>query len=249
MAAKEDLKLLGVDVSPFVIRVRRGEPQQQERAAPQLQPGTQEGAGAHPQWQAHLRVPRHRAVHRRVLRRCWRSVHRPHKPVRACRCSLLGCVYRRQGTQVFFLCSVAAYQSTKLQCGGVLHSCLQFFPALAGIVLLPTEHERAQKMKETLSAIGPLEEAFAICSKGKAFFGGDSIGYLDIALGSLLIWIEAIGRMCSLEIISSSKTPLLSAWAERFGESAAAKTVVPEVEKAVQYGKKLQAAAAASASK
>jgi glutathione S-transferase len=149
----------------------------------------------------------------------------------------------------FFLCSVAAYQSTKLQCGGVLHSCLQFFPALAGIVQMPTEHERAQKMKETLSAIGPLEEAFAICSKGKAFFGGDSIGYLDIALGSLLIWIEAIGRMCSLEIISSSKTPLLSAWAERFGESAAAKTVVLEVEKAVQYGKKLQAAAAASASK
>jgi glutathione S-transferase len=130
-----------------------------------------------------------------------------------------------------------------------LHSCLQFFPVLAGIVLLPMEQEGAQKMKETLAVIEPLEEAFAICSKGKAFLGGDSIGYLDIALGSLLIWIGAIGRMCSLEIISPRKTPCLSAWVERFGESAAAKKVVPEVEKAVQYGKKLQAAAAASASK
>lgn len=86
-----------------------------------------------------------------------------------------------------------------------------------------------------------------MCSKGRAFFGGDSIGYIDIALGSLLVWIEAIRRMCNLEIISASKTPRLSAWAERFGESATAKEVVPEVDKAVQFGKKLQAAASAAA--
>ncbi|GJM91300.1 hypothetical protein PR202_ga07662 [Eleusine coracana subsp. coracana] len=123
----------------------------------------------------------------------------------------------------------------------------KFFPAMAGIVLVPTEQERVQKVKETFAAIEPLEEAFAVCSKGKAFFSGDSIGYVDLALRSLLIWIEVIRRMCGLEIISASKTPRLAAWAERFGETAAAKKVVPEADQALQYGKKLQAAASAAA--
>ncbi|GJM91297.1 hypothetical protein PR202_ga07659 [Eleusine coracana subsp. coracana] len=123
----------------------------------------------------------------------------------------------------------------------------KFFPVLRGIVLALTEQERVEKATETLAAIEPLEEAFAMCSKGKAFFSGDSIGYVDLALGSLLVWIEAIRRMYNIEIISASKTPRLSAWAERFGESAAAKEVLPEVDKAVQFGKMLEAAASAAA--
>ena len=86
-----------------------------------------------------------------------------------------------------------------------------------------------------------MEVAFAKCSEGKAFFGGDSIGYLDIALGSFLLWFEAVRRMYGVEIIRSSKTLLLAAWAERFGGSAAAKEVVPEADEAVQYTHKLHA--------
>uniref|UniRef100_A0A0A9AYG6 Uncharacterized protein n=1 Tax=Arundo donax TaxID=35708 RepID=A0A0A9AYG6_ARUDO len=49
--------------------------------------------------------------------------------------------------------------------------------------------------------------------------------------------------------MNTGKTPLLAAWAERFGACPAAKEVVPEADKAVQYIKKLQAAAAAAAAK
>ncbi|CAN6288960.1 unnamed protein product [Urochloa humidicola] len=117
-------------------------------------------------------------------------------------------------------------------------------PAWMGIVKAKTEDERAEKVKETLTAIGQMEEAFANCYEGKAFFGGDSIGYLDIVLGSCLFWFEALRRVYEIEIINSGKSPLLAAWAERFLESAVAKEVMPDAEKAVQYASKLRAAAA-----
>ena len=99
------------------------------------------------------------------------------------------------------------------------------------------EEDRAEKVKETLAAIEHMEVAFARCSGGNAFFGGDSIGYVDIVLGSFLFWFEAVRRVDGLEIINASKTPLLAAWAERFGGSVEAKEAVPvtNVDLAVQY--------------
>ncbi|CAN6300332.1 unnamed protein product [Urochloa humidicola] len=123
-------------------------------------------------------------------------------------------------------------------------------PAWIGIIKeAKTEDERAEKVKEARAAIRRIEEAFTKLSEGKAFFGGYSIGYLDIVLGSCLFWFEAFRRMFDVEIISSSEAPLLTAWAERFGETAEAKKLVPEVEHAVQYVNRFGAAAAAAAAK
>ncbi|KAL6643302.1 hypothetical protein ACP70R_021483 [Stipagrostis hirtigluma subsp. patula] len=127
----------------------------------------------------------------------------------------------------------------------------KLFPALTGIMKATTEEARAEKAKETFAAVEQLEKAFAECSDGKSFFGGDSVGYVDLALGCLLPWFGAVREMFGLEIIDAAKTPLLAAWAERFGETAAAKEVLPEPDKA-EYAKKLQAhwtAAAAAAAK
>ena len=117
----------------------------------------------------------------------------------------------------------------------------KLFPAHVGILKAATEEESAEKVNETLAAIGNLEEAFAKCSNGKAFFAGDSIGYLDLAVGSNLFWLEALRKISGVAFIDAGKTPLLAAWAERFGETEEAKAVVPEADKAVEYAKKLQA--------
>ena len=118
------------------------------------------------------------------------------------------------------------------------------------MVTAQAEEERAEKVKETLAAIERMEVAFAKCSGGgNAFFGGDSIGYVDVVLGSFLFWFEAVRRVDGLEIINASKTPLLAAWAERFGGSVEAKEAVPvtKADMAVQYINKFRAPAAAAA--
>ncbi|GAA0172872.1 hypothetical protein LIER_26607 [Lithospermum erythrorhizon] len=38
----------------------------------------------------------------------------------------------------------------------------------------------------------PLEDAYVKCSKVKTFVGGESIGYLNIALGGILAWLKSV---------------------------------------------------------
>ncbi|KAK6788913.1 hypothetical protein RDI58_012712 [Solanum bulbocastanum] len=78
-----------------------------------------------------------------------------------------------------------------------------------------------------------LEEAFMKISKGKSYFGGDSIGYLDIVLGSLLGWVKAIEIMDEMKILDETKTPSLAEWAERFCSDNVVKDIIPKPEKLV----------------
>ncbi|CAN4124354.1 unnamed protein product [Withania somnifera] len=91
--------------------------------------------------------------------------------------------------------------------------------------------ELQEKLQETLM---PLEEAFVKCSKGRSFFGGDNIGYLDIAFGCILGWIKVVKIMLGIEIFDVTKTPGLVNWADRFLKDKAVKDVILESEKLVE---------------
>ncbi|KAL1550962.1 glutathione transferase [Salvia divinorum] len=71
-----------------------------------------------------------------------------------------------------------------------------------------------------------LEEAFINCSKGKAFFGGDSVGYLDIALGSFVGYIRVTEMMNETELLDETKTPRLAGWADRLYSDSVVKDVL-----------------------
>ncbi|CAM0881539.1 unnamed protein product [Alopecurus aequalis] len=122
------------------------------------------------------------------------------------------------------------------------------FPAWIGILRAATEEERYEKLAATLAVVAPMEEALAVCSEGKAFFsGGDSVGYLDLALGCHLFWLEALRAMFGMTVIDASRTPRLAAWTERFLETKAAKTVAPPTNSMEEYAGKLRAIWAAAA--
>ncbi|XP_047062871.1 probable glutathione S-transferase GSTU6 [Lolium rigidum] len=126
----------------------------------------------------------------------------------------------------------------------------KFFPAWIGIMRAETEEDRAKKMSETAAVVEQLEAALTQCSNGKAFFSGDSVGYLDIAVGCNLFWLDAMRKMFGVVVIDAAKTPVLAAWADRFRESDVGKKVLPDADVAAEYAKKIQAyRAAAAASK
>ncbi|KQJ97551.1 probable glutathione S-transferase GSTU6 [Brachypodium distachyon] len=110
-----------------------------------------------------------------------------------------------------------------------------------------TEEDKAEGIKQTFAAAETLEGALSECSKGEGFFGGDSVGLVDVSLGSLLSWLKATEVMSGAKIFDPVKTPLLAAWMERFGELEAAKAALPDVDRVVEFAKKRAQAAAAAA--
>ncbi|KAK1662664.1 hypothetical protein QYE76_050823 [Lolium multiflorum] len=110
-----------------------------------------------------------------------------------------------------------------------------------------TEEEKSEGKKALLAALDTLEGALANCSDGKAFFGGDSVGLVDMALGSQLSWLKATEVITGEEFFASDKTPLLAAWMARFTELDDAKAALPDVDKVVEFAKMRQARMAAAA--
>uniref|UniRef100_A0ACD5VMV1 Uncharacterized protein n=1 Tax=Avena sativa TaxID=4498 RepID=A0ACD5VMV1_AVESA len=110
-----------------------------------------------------------------------------------------------------------------------------------------TEEEKSEGKKALFPALETMEGALAKCSEGKGFFGGDSVGLVDLALGSQLSWLKAAEVMSGEKFFSGDKTPLLAAWAARFTELDIAKAALPDVDRVVEFAKMKQAKMAAAA--
>ncbi|KAK1695588.1 hypothetical protein QYE76_012285 [Lolium multiflorum] len=96
------------------------------------------------------------------------------------------------------------------------------------LFMCTTEEERAAAVARAVAALETLEGAFEECSKGKAFFGGDAIGFVDVVLGGYLGWFRAVDKMIGRRLIDPARTPLLARWEERFRAAEAARGVVPD---------------------
>lgn len=105
-----------------------------------------------------------------------------------------------------------------------------------------TEDERAEKVTETFAAIGHMEVAFAKCSEGKAFFGGDFHRAPRHCAWLLLVLVRG-----GAQDVRNRDHQLQQDSAPGRGGSAEAKEVVPEAGEAVRYAHKLHAVYAAAA--
>ncbi|XP_028793102.1 glutathione S-transferase U17-like [Neltuma alba] len=111
----------------------------------------------------------------------------------------------------------------------------KWYPAFKGIAGAKGEKEIKVLMREVDEGLALLEDAYNNISKGKPFFGGDRIGYLDIAFGCFLGWIRVTETVTGAELISEAKTPGLAKWAKKFWEDDAVRPVMPETEKLVEF--------------
>ncbi|OEL18970.1 Glutathione S-transferase U18 [Dichanthelium oligosanthes] len=109
--------------------------------------------------------------------------------------------------------------------------------------------DKAEAAKQVAAALGQLEEAFAGCSKGRHFFAGDDVGFLDIVLGSYVGWFRAAELVTGQPVLDETRTPRLAAWAARFCAHDAVRDVKPDPVRLVEFGEALRAALAANASR
>lgn len=101
--------------------------------------------------------------------------------------------------------------------------------------------ERRELIRRSNEGLILLEEAFVACSKGKAYFGGDSIGYLDIILGSCLPWLKVTEEVVGVELLGRGTAPELSKWADRLSEDEKVKAVFPDTPKLMELHESIMA--------
>ncbi|XP_057442313.1 glutathione S-transferase U17-like [Lotus japonicus] len=122
----------------------------------------------------------------------------------------------------------------------------KWYPAMRSIRGAKGEDERNKRIQEVREGLLLLEDAFQKSSKGNDFFGGDQIGYLDIAFGSFLGWLRVVEVSNRVKLLDQENTPGLVKWAEKFCAHIAVKDIMPETEKLHEFAKMLWAKMAAA---
>ncbi|KAK7350087.1 hypothetical protein VNO77_08190 [Canavalia gladiata] len=74
------------------------------------------------------------------------------------------------------------------------------------------EKGREKAVEEALEALNILQEAL----KDKRFFGGETIGMVDIAANFIGYWVAILQEIAGLELLTIHKFPKLYKWSEEF---------------------------------
>ncbi|KAL5837138.1 hypothetical protein ACOSQ3_014307 [Xanthoceras sorbifolium] len=103
-------------------------------------------------------------------------------------------------------------------------------------VVFTKGEQQEKEVNKAKEAMEVLEEEL---KRQDIFFGGETIGFIDIVCGWISIWLEAIEEACGVEIFDSQKCPCIHKWMENFTELPVIKEKVPPRQILVQYFQKL----------
>ncbi|XP_030521384.1 probable glutathione S-transferase [Rhodamnia argentea] len=86
-------------------------------------------------------------------------------------------------------------------------------------------HEEAHELLNTLE--GEL--------KGKKFFGGESVGFVDIMANFVGYWVGVLEEAVGVDVLTEDKFPVLCKWAEEFRNCPVIKENLPPRDRMVAY--------------
>ncbi|KAH7839894.1 hypothetical protein Vadar_010075 [Vaccinium darrowii] len=87
-------------------------------------------------------------------------------------------------------------------------------------------------------AIESAKESLSFLEKqieGKQFFGGEKIGFLDLAVGWIPLWLGAMEQVGEMKLLDAEKFPSLHEWSQNFNQIPVIKEALPPREKLVAY--------------
>lgn len=112
---------------------------------------------------------------------------------------------------------------------------MQWFALVVELRRTQDEDSKEALRERIYEGLVVLEDAFIKCSKGKPFFGGETIGYIDIAFGCFIGWLKFIEEAGDLKIFDEKRTPKLVGWTERFLSDKAIQGVIPEAQQLTEF--------------
>ncbi|CAI9764925.1 unnamed protein product [Fraxinus pennsylvanica] len=96
-------------------------------------------------------------------------------------------------------------------------------------VLTTQGKEQEEHIAATVQNLKLIEELL----KEKKFFGGETIGYLDIAFGRMANIISILEEIMDLKLADEEEFPLLSAWMQNFSDDPVIKECWPPQDKMI----------------
>lgn len=102
----------------------------------------------------------------------------------------------------------------------------QCFPSIWKIVWIK-DHEREIAIEEASNNLKIIENEL----KDKRFFGGDTIGVVDIVANFLGFWLKAIEEAAGFELVTEEKFPILYKWMNEFVSFGVIKENLPPRDK------------------
>ncbi|CAJ1931643.1 unnamed protein product [Sphenostylis stenocarpa] len=116
----------------------------------------------------------------------------------------------------------------------------KWFTSLKSVLVADDDEAKKPHYEQAEEVLERLEEVLSKGSEGKAFFGGDRIGFIDIGFGSFLSWMRVIEEMNGRKLLDETKHPSLVKWAETFAADPAVNGLLPETDKLIEFAKVLK---------
>uniref|UniRef100_A0ACD5XDE0 Uncharacterized protein n=1 Tax=Avena sativa TaxID=4498 RepID=A0ACD5XDE0_AVESA len=89
---------------------------------------------------------------------------------------------------------------------------------------------QARAVRETKKNLTLLEGQL---QEGKRFFGGDAIGFLDIAVGGMSHWMGVFEEIAGVRLLSEEEHPTLCRWAKEYAADETVQRCLPDRDRVV----------------
>ncbi|XP_062234207.1 glutathione transferase GST 23-like [Phragmites australis] len=94
-------------------------------------------------------------------------------------------------------------------------------------------HGEAQERfaRETKESLAILEAQL----EGRSFFGGDALGFVDVAACTLAHWLDVLEEVTGVRLVTDGEYPALRRWAKEYTSHQAVKRFLPDRDQLVAF--------------